>query len=107
MKKDLDFRQDRGSWFASVDGFERKLGVHATDRLDRRQNAVRLFTDDPDDDTRMRERQLESARRDGAIALRHYNAATNTAAAKVGVFGGEVCMVDGKPWFLIQRRFSK
>jgi hypothetical protein len=104
MQKDVDFKQDRGSWFATVDGFARKIGVHTTDRLDPKQMAVRLFTDDPDDDTPMRERQLESARQDGVIALRRYDAATNTVGEKLGVRTGEVRMIDGKPWFFMAER---
>lgn len=107
MAKDLDFKQDRGSWFATADGFAGKIGVHTTDRLDPKSKAVRLFTDDADDDTPMRARQLESARRDGVIALRRYDAATNTAGEKLGVRTGEVRMIDGKTWFFMTGRLEK
>jgi len=107
MKKDPEFKQDRGSWFASVDGFAHKLGVHTTDRCEAKPYRVRLFTDDPDDDTPTRARQIESATRDGVIVLRHYDLATKSAGAKVGVFRGEVRMIDGKPWFFILERMVK
>ncbi|WP_339947382.1 hypothetical protein [uncultured Albimonas sp.] len=106
MKRDKDFRQDRGAWFARVDGFEAKLGVHTTDRFDPRRKAVRLFSDDPEDDAALRERQIESARAEGAIALRDYDARANSVGRKVGVFTGEVREVEGHPWFFLQRRLT-
>lgn len=107
MKRDLKVRQDRGSWFATVEGFANKLGVHTMDRCQSKPFAVRLFTDTPDDDTDMRRRQVESARQDGAIALRHYDAETNQVGEHVGVFSGDVRLVDDKPWFFIRARLSK
>lgn len=100
-------KQDRGAWFATVEGFDTKLGVHTTDRYDGKRAAVRLFTDTSDDDTDMRRRQLESARSDGVIVLREYDLETKSVGDHVGVFRGEVRLMDGKPWFFSLERLSK
>ncbi|MFT7026367.1 MAG: hypothetical protein ACJAVS_000583 [Paracoccaceae bacterium] len=107
MMRRHKIKQDRGAWFATVEGFDTKLGVHTTDRYDGKRAAVRLFTDTSDDDTDMRRRQLESARSDGVIVLREYDLETKSVGDHVGVFRGEVRLMDGKPWFFSLERLSK
>lgn len=106
-KRDLEFNQPRGTWFAHVEGFDVQIGVHTEVRRDKKLNAVRLFTENDYDKTYVRQRQLENAEKHGVIAMRHYNAETNTVGKKTGVFGGEVKMIDGKPFFFILRRLVK
>ena len=100
------FTQQPGSWLAEVDGCDGPVGVHGTDRLDRKLNAVALFvcTEGGSEKSRRRREQIESAEREGVILLREFDMTTGKPKEVVGLFSGHVRWIENKPWFFLDEK---
>lgn len=90
MPRDADFRQGRGSCFATVDGIDTPVAVPGNDRRVGPSTIRLISPQEQPAQADLRRRQIDACRETGLLALRVHDPVKNAMGRKIGVFRGRV-----------------